>query len=180
MSRIDPKKGLDLLLPALETLQQEGLLFHFVLAGGNPQDPVYENSIFEQITNSALGKISTIAGFVQGETKLALLQDANIFILPSYYENFGIAVAEAMATQTPVLISDKVHIWESIKAANAGWITSCDRKKLTETLRNALQNSQQWEQMGNNARNLVRDKYSWNAIAKQLITTYEKLTNVES
>jgi glycosyltransferase involved in cell wall biosynthesis len=175
MSRIDPKKGLDLLLPALLTLQAEGLQFHFVLAGANPQDPMYENSIKEQINNSALAKVSTIAGFVTGEAKLALLQDADIFVLPSYYENFGIAVAEAMATQTPVLISEGVHIWESIKDAAAGWTTSCNEEQLTATLRNALHNPQEWEQMGSNARNLVRDKYSWNAIAKQLITTYATL-----
>ena len=175
MSRIDPKKGLDLLIPALKTLQAEGLQFHFVLAGANPQDPKYEHSIKEQITNSALDRVSTIAGFVTGEAKLALLQDADIFVLPSYYENFGIAVAEAMATQTPVLISQGVHIWEAVKDAAAGWITSCNQEQLTATLRNALQNPQEWEQMGNNARNLVRDKYSWNAIAKQLITTYAKL-----
>ncbi|VEP11465.1 Glycosyl transferase group 1 [Hyella patelloides LEGE 07179] len=180
MSRIDPKKGLDLLLPALKTLQKEGWQFHFVLAGANPQDPVYENSIKEQITNSPLGDISTIAGFVQGEAKLALLQDANIFVLPSYYENFGIAVAEAMATQTPVLISNKVHIWEAIQDAGAGWITPCNQEKLTETLRKTLQNSQDWEQIGSNARNLVKDKYSWNAIAKQLITAYSQLTTKQT
>ena len=175
MSRIDPKKGLDLLFPTLQTLQQEGLKFHFVLAGSNPQDAAYENSIKAEINNSSLAEVSTIVGFVQGETKLALLQDANIFILPSYYENFGIAVAEAMATQTPVLISDRVHIWESIKDAGAGWVTSCNQEKLTETLRNALQNPQDWEQMGQNARNLVQDKYSWDAIALQLISAYSAI-----
>ena len=175
MSRIDPKKGLDLLLPALERLQKEGLQFHFVLAGANPQDPEYENSIKEQIMNSTLVKVTTIVGFVRGEAKLALLQDADIFVLPSYYENFGIAVAEAMATQTPVLISDRVHIWEAIKERAAGWISSCDLEQLTATLRNALANSQTWEQMGERARDLVRDKYSWDAIAKQLITTYSQL-----
>lgn len=176
MSRIDPKKGLDLLFPALETLQKEGLQFHFVLAGANPQDPVYENSIKEKINNSALSQITTITGFVQGEIKLALLQDADMFILPSYYENFGIAVAEAMATQTPVLISDRVHIWESIKEKNAGWIVSCNQEELTKTLGDAIQNPQDWEQMGKNARNLVQEKYSWNAIAKQLIATYSAMS----
>jgi glycosyltransferase involved in cell wall biosynthesis len=178
MSRIDPKKGLDLLLPALNTLQQEGLQFHFVLAGTNPQDPVYEHKIQTQIKNSPLGKITTIAGFVEGEDKFALLQDADLFVLPSYYENFGIAVVEAMAMQTPVLISDRVHIWPAIKDAAAGWITTCNREKLTITLRHALQNAQNWEQMGHNAHNLVQAKYSWEAIAKQLIAIYRSLVFV--
>lgn len=54
MSRIDPKKGLDLLIPALENLLAEGLNFHFVLAGTNPQDPAYEQKIKSQIDNSSL------------------------------------------------------------------------------------------------------------------------------
>ena len=175
MSRIDPKKGLDLLLPALETLQQQGQKFNFVLAGTNPQDPAYENGIKRYIVNSALGKITTIPGFVRGTAKLALLQDADIFVLPSYYENFGIAVAEAMATKTPVLISDRVHIWESIKAADAGWVVACSQEELTATLRSVLQHPQTWEQKAKNARNLVEEKYSWKAIAKKLIEVYSAI-----
>ncbi len=177
MSRIDPKKGLDLLLPALETLQQEGIKFHFVLAGANPQDPDYENSISQQIKQSPLNTITTITGFVQGETKLGLLQDADIFVLPSYYENFGIAVAEAMATGTPVVISDRVHIWQEIQSAAAGWVSSCDLSQLTQTLRQVLQNPSDWQEKGINARNLVQNQYSWNAIAKQMVTAYQGILN---
>ncbi len=175
MSRIDPKKGLNLLIPALKSLHQTGIKFHFVLAGTNPQDPDYENSISKNIKQSALNSMTTITGFVSGETKLSLLQDATIFVLPSYYENFGIAVAEAMATETPVVISNKVHIWQEIESADAGWITSCDISNLTETLRQALQNSSDWEQKGTNAGNLVMNKYSWNAIAKQIIKAYQEI-----
>ncbi|MDJ0577928.1 MAG: glycosyltransferase, partial [Xenococcaceae cyanobacterium MO_234.B1] len=177
MSRIDPKKGLDLLLPALETLQQEGIKFHFVLAGANPQDPDYENSISQQIKQSPLNTITTITGFVQGETKLGLLQDADIFVLPSYYENFGIAVAEAMATGTPVVISDRVHIWQEIQSAAAGWVSSCDFSQLTQTLRQVLQNPSDWQEKGINARNLVQNNYSWNAIAEQMVTAYQAILN---
>ncbi|MFM6057177.1 MAG: glycosyltransferase, partial [Microcystis aeruginosa] len=93
MSRLDPKKGLDLLLPSLESLLEKGLDFHFVLAGGNPQDRDYENRIKNQIERSILGKNTTITGFVTGEVKNSLLARADLFVLPSYYENFGIAVA---------------------------------------------------------------------------------------
>ncbi|MGK7889933.1 MAG: hormogonium polysaccharide biosynthesis glycosyltransferase HpsP, partial [Leptolyngbyaceae cyanobacterium] len=110
MSRIDPKKGLDLLIPALENLLANGQDFHFVLAGSNPQDPVYEMEVRDRIQASPLAACTTIPGFVQGEAKQALLQQADIFVLPSYYENFGIAVAEAMAANLPVVISDQVHI----------------------------------------------------------------------
>ena len=175
MSRIDPKKGLNLLLPSLEILLTEGLDFHFVLAGANPQAPEYENQIQEKINTSRLAKQTTITGFVKGEMKLGLLQDADLFILPSYYENFGIAVAEAMVTGTSVVISDQVHIWEEVLEAEAGWITSCQVEDLTKTLRLALQDSQERKRRGLNAQNYALKQYNWQAIAQQIIQAYQNI-----
>ncbi|NES86614.1 MAG: glycosyltransferase [Moorea sp. SIO2B7] len=175
MSRIEPKKGLNLLIPALETLLEEGLDFHFVLAGSNPQDPEYESKIKKQIQVSKLAKHTTITGFVSGELKLGLLQDADLFVLPSYYENFGIAVAEAIAAGTPVVISDQVHIWEEIEKAEAGWICSCEVNDLRDKLRLALQDGITRKQKGLNARKLALEKYSWSAIAKEMIKVYQPL-----
>lgn len=174
MSRIDPKKGLDLLLPALENLLERGIDFHFVLAGSNPQDPNYENQIKQQIKSSILAKYTTITGFVEGEVKLGLLQDADLLVLPSYYENFGIAVAEAMGIGTPVVISDQVHIWEAVKQIEAGWITKCTVAALTQTLQTALQDKEERIQRGWNAKQLVIEQYSWDAIAKQMIEVYQQ------
>ena len=175
MSRIDPKKGLDLLLPALEKLQATELDFHFVLAGANPQDADYENEIKHTIEKSSLAKQTSITGFVQGELKLALLQDADLFVLPSYYENFGIAVAEAMAMGIPVVISDRVHIWQDIQTANAGWVTPCEVDKLTEALQSAIAAKEERKQRGENARQLTQAKYSWRAIAREMIEAYRNI-----
>lgn len=175
MSRIDPKKGLDLLFPALEKLLSEGLTFHFVLAGGNPQDPEYENRIRTQVQTSSLASHSTIAGFVTGETKTALLQAADLFVLPSYYENFGIAVAEAMAARVPVVISDQVHIWEDVKLAEAGWVSPCEVSALTEQLRAAIQSAPERQRRGANAQAHALKHYSWKAIAQQTIQSYQQI-----
>lgn len=175
MSRIDPKKGLDLLLPALERLLAEGLDFHFVLAGTNPQDPAYENQIRTQIETSPLANHTTITGFVTGEAKAVLLRSADLFVLPSYYENFGIAVAEAMAAGVPVVISDQVHIWQDIQQAQAGWISACQVSTLTDQLRSALQSPQERQQRGTNARTYALQHYSWDAIAQQVIASYRQI-----
>ncbi|MEC4983551.1 MAG: hormogonium polysaccharide biosynthesis glycosyltransferase HpsP [Oscillatoria sp. PMC 1068.18] len=175
MSRLDPKKGLDLLIPALEKLLTEGVDFHFVLAGGNPQNPDYERKIGDQIKGSKLANLTTITGFVTGETKLGLLQDADLFVLPSYYENFGIAVAEAMGAGTPVVISDQVHIWREVEEAEAGWVTKCEVESLTNTLICAIEKADLRRERGIKAKNLVMEKYSWDAIARQLITAYEEI-----
>ncbi|ARI82506.1 hypothetical protein BH695_3227 [Microcystis aeruginosa PCC 7806SL] len=175
MSRLDPKKGLDLLLPSLEGLLEKGLDFHFVLAGGNPQDPEYENRIKNQIERSILGKNTTITGFVTGEVKNRLLARADLFVLPSYYENFGIAVAEAMAAGIPVVISDRVDLHPAVTAAAAGWVTACQLEDLTNTLATAITNPEIRQQRGKNARDLVLNQYSWSAIAEQLLTVYQNL-----
>lgn len=175
MSRIDPKKGLDLLIPALEKLLASGVNFYFVLAGTNPQDPDYEKQICEEVKTSTLSSCTTITGFVTGELKAALLQDADLFVLPSYYENFGIAVAEAMVAGTAVVISDRVHIWEDVKGADAGWVCGCEVSALTEVLREALMALGEQERRGKNAREYALTNYSWDAIANQMIQAYQEV-----
>ncbi|NJL88222.1 MAG: glycosyltransferase, partial [Leptolyngbyaceae cyanobacterium SM1_1_3] len=169
------KKGLDLLLPALESLAQTGVEFHFVLSGANPQDRRYEQQIQQQIQASALGQRTTITGFVAGDLKTALLAAADCFVLPSYYENFGIAVAEAMIAGKPVVISDQVHIWPAIAQSESGWVVPCDQMALAAALRMALQDSAQRQQRGQNAREYAQMNYSWPAIAEQTLAAYQQL-----
>jgi len=179
MSRIDPKKGLDLLIPALEILLDKGLKFHFVLAGTNPQDPSYEQQIQVQIKNSTLQKYTTITGFVTGELKSALLDAADLFVLPSYYENFGIAVAEAMVAGTPVIISDQVHICQEVRDSESGWVSPVEVPALVELLRDALQNPEECQRRGLNAKEYALQNYSWNAIARQIIQAYKEVLSLE-
>jgi len=175
MSRIDPKKGLDLLLPVLIQLQAEELDFHFVLAGGNPQDPAYEQQIQQQVKTSSLAARTTIAGFVSGALKTVLLQDADLFVLPSYYENFGIAVAEAMVAGTPVVISNQVYIWEDVQQAEAGWVCDCTVESLAQKLRTALSGRAEQQRRGKQAQQYALEHYSWTAIAQQTIQAYQQL-----
>ncbi len=176
LSRIDPKKGLDLLFPALEQLKAEGLAFHLVLAGGNPQDPDYEQGVHQKIAASRLKDCTTIPGFVRGDRKLALLAASDCFVLPSYYENFGIAVAEAMAAKLPVMISDQVHIFNDIAAAEAGWICQCNVESVRDQLRAAIKDAGERQVRGENAQRCAAAKYSWSAIAARLNDIYGELS----
>ncbi|MBE9032847.1 glycosyltransferase [filamentous cyanobacterium LEGE 11480] len=172
MSRIDPKKGFDLLIPALENLVEADQAFDFVLAGGNPQDPDYENQIKQQIQASKFAQQAHLVGFVSGSEKTAWLETADVFVLPSYYENFGIAVAEAMTVATPVVISDQVHIWDKVKQADAGWVCECNIDSLTQTLKASLKDAADRQQRGSNAQKYALTHYSWGAIAKRMIAAY--------
>jgi glycosyltransferase involved in cell wall biosynthesis len=175
MSRIDPKKGLELLIPALEKLLTAGFDFHFVLAGTNPQDPDYEAKIQSKIENSSLKSCTTITGFVTGKVKTNLLQYADLFVLPSYYENFGIAVAEAMVAGTAVVISDQVHIYQQIIDSESGWVGKTDVDSIFELLKAALLNPQECQRRGLNAKEYALNNFSWDAIAQQVIQAYQEI-----
>ncbi|WP_293149177.1 MULTISPECIES: hormogonium polysaccharide biosynthesis glycosyltransferase HpsP [unclassified Microcoleus] len=175
MSRIDRKKGLDLLIPALEGILADGIKFNFILAGSNPQDADYENQIKVQIKKSSLGKFTTITGFVSGDSKAEILRKANLFVLPSYYENFGIAVAEAMAAGVPVVISDRVYICEDIQQAEAGWVVPLEVGDLARAIASALLASEERQRRGLNGQAYAKKYYNWEAIARQTIEAYQHI-----
>ncbi len=164
-----------MLLPALEALQHEGLDFQLVMCGSNPQDRGYERLVQHRIKNSGLRSRTTFTGFVSGDLKTDLLHAADLFVLPSYYENFGIAVVEAMLAGLPVVISDQVHIWPTIQQTESGWICECDVKSLTTQLRAALQSPHERQHRGRSAQHCAKDHYSWDAIAEQTISIYRDI-----
>ena len=175
MSRVAPKKGLDLLLPALDILAQEGIPFRFVLAGSNPQDPVYEQSIKRLIGQSEwLRDRTRITGFISGQPKRDLLAEADLLVLPSYYENFGMAVAEAMAAGIPVVISRGVHIWPTVAEAEAGWVCDRDQDTLVMALREALTHPDLRIRRGRNARRCAAAHYHWPDIAQCTLAAYRE------
>ncbi len=175
MSRIEPKKGLNLLIPALESILESGIEFSFILAGSNTQDADYETQIKVQIQNSILARYTTITGFVSGDFKHELLTNADLFVLPSYYENFGIAVAEAMAAGVPVAISDRIHIAEDIRQAEAGWVGPLEIEAIASLIKSALLDPDERQRRGLNGKAYAKKYYNWDAIAQQTIDTYQHI-----
>jgi len=141
LSRIHPKKGVDLLIKAYGELKRQGIfeLPHLVISGPCA-DPRYWGHLqslavslklqnapiryqdFQGNSPRSLSNSSdlTWTGMVEGDTKWGALRSASVFILPSHQENFGIAVVEALACGTPVMISNKVNIWREIESDGAG------------------------------------------------------------
>ncbi len=127
LGRLHDKKGCDLLLDGFaavfsQGLQQQG--YHLVMAG--PAEPEYLETIkararsaFSGISEAA--KPVTFAGMLTGNAKWRAFAAAEVFVLPSHQENFGIAVAESLACGTPVLVSNKVNIWREIVEDGAGF-----------------------------------------------------------
>ncbi|MDQ8190603.1 glycosyltransferase [Roseibacillus persicicus] len=125
LSRIHPKKGVELLLKAYGKLLAERKdLPALVIAG--PLDGDYADEmkrLAEKITED-VGRPAQIyfTGMLQGDAKWGALYGCQVFVLPSHQENFGIAVVEALACGKKVLITNKVNIWREIDEAGAGWV----------------------------------------------------------
>jgi glycosyltransferase involved in cell wall biosynthesis len=173
LSRIDPKKGLDLLIDALGKLREAGEEFEFVIAGSG--DQAYERQVESMIADKNLSSVTKFAGFVEGNSKSSLLKSADIFVLPSYGENFGIAVTEAMAAGLPVIVSDRVNIHDHIRAAQAGVVVAPETQPLQRALWTLLHDSRLRQEMGENGARLVSDKFAASAIAAETLLVYRDI-----
>lgn len=121
LSRIHPKKGHDILIEAFSAVSAEDPGLSLVIAG--PDELGWQRSLEQLAAQRGISDRVFWVGMLQGNTKWGALRSAEAFILPSHQENFGIAVAEALACGIPVLISNKVNIWREILDSNAGIVT---------------------------------------------------------
>jgi glycosyltransferase involved in cell wall biosynthesis len=136
ISRIHPKKGVDLLVQAyLELSQEYSNLPALVIAG-----PGLETPFGQQVRQSAAASGNIyFPGMLTGDAKWGAFYGCACFLLPSHQENFGIAVVEAMACGKPVLISDQVNIWKEIDQDKAGVVHEDHPAALKAALKKWLQ-----------------------------------------
>lgn len=172
LSRLHKKKGLELLLPAfLSVSGRDGFgQWKLILAGEGEGD--YVESLRQLAGDGVEGRI-IFAGWLQGEKKRVALNGASVLALTSYQENFGLCAAEAMACGVPVIVSPHVNLAPEIEAAGAGWVTPLEKAALERSLTDALSDSEERKRRGLAGRELVRRRFSWGAVAEQLISSYE-------
>jgi len=173
LSRIHPKKGLDSLLEALALLRrtQPDRPWQLLIAGSG--EPAYEQELQALAEKLALTDRCHWLGFVSGERKNLLLQGSDWFVLPSAAENFGVAVAEALAAGTPVLISADVGLAPAVAAAGAGLVSSAEPKELAARLHEALRGPR--APFAAAARQLAEQRYGWPSVGESIAASYQDL-----
>jgi len=126
LGRVHEKKGGDLLVNAFHRLLTEmpDPSVQLVMAG--PDESSYALWLKKMADALGIGNRITWTGMLKGDLKWGAFQAAEVFILPSHQENFGISVAESLSASVPVLISNKVNIWREIEEENAGLVESDD------------------------------------------------------
>jgi glycosyltransferase involved in cell wall biosynthesis len=170
LSRIHPKKGIDILIDALSRLADDGLDFELVLAGSGDQK--YEERVKAMIHNTGLSARITLTGFVEGAAKASLFKASDIFVLPSHQENFGIAVVEAMTFGLPVVISSNVNIHDEITKARAGLVISPGVDELCAAIRTLADDPLLRFEMGIRARKFVASRFSAKVTASETLRIY--------
>ncbi|MGJ5673008.1 MAG: glycosyltransferase [Nostochopsis sp.] len=171
LSRLHPKKGLDYLIPALSKLNHHR--FTFVIAGTGSKE--YEMEIESLLVSIGIRDRTNFAGFVEGETKKIFMQGADLFALTSHSENFAVVVLEAFAAGIPVLVTTGVALASVVQQYQLGYVTQLDVSAIASALEQYFSYPQQAKEMGDRARQIILQKYTWEKIALQIQKIYTEI-----
>lgn len=143
LSRIDYKKGLDLLIPAFHEILSEFQNVRLVIAGSETKG--YEKKIKKLVSKYRLSNRVIFTGLLKGEAKADAFAGSDVFVLPSQNENFGIAVVESLQSGLPVLISNNVYIHDQISRLKGGWVCRYSLQSLTDHMRHILTDQKDYQ-----------------------------------
>ncbi len=168
LSRLHEKKGLDLLVPAFAEARKTVPDLHLVLAG--PDDGVAGRTV-TLARQLGVEQNVTFTGMLVGQDKLSAFAAASMFALPSYSENFGIAVVEAMAARLPSIVSDQVNIYREISGRGA-IVVPCEIPAVTRAIVDLASDPARAKAIGEQARATAKALYDWKNVAASLETMY--------
>jgi glycosyltransferase involved in cell wall biosynthesis len=170
LSRIHPKKGIELLLDAWRISNTQG--WSLEIAGNGDANYI-------QILTQSANDINNVyfVGAKYGEEKWDFLRSADVMVLPTHSENFGIVVAEALAVGLPV-ITTKGTPWEDLNLHHCGWWIELTVASLSSTLMTVfLKDALELKEMGRNGMKLIEDKYNIKQIGIDIKKLYKKILN---
>ncbi len=169
LSRVHPKKGLPMWVEAWKTLAPEGWKMRVV----GPDEGGHTDEVRALVKEAGLQDEWSFEGSLEGADKLAALGSAELFALPTYSENFGIVVAEALAAGTPVITTTGTP-WEGLHEHQCGWWVEPTVADLTRALREAVASDER-RAMGQRGANWVKEEFAWDGIGRKITNAYQEL-----
>ena len=166
LSRIHWKKGLDRLIPALA----EAPVGHLAIVGNDEEGYLPELQRLAA-AHGVAERITFLPRSVSGADKEALFAAARLFVLPSYSENFGNVVLEALARGCPALVTPEVGAAEVVRASGGGVVAEGDPKTLARALGALIENPLRLE-IGQQGQRHVAVHFTWNGVAERMETLY--------
>ncbi|RZI75942.1 MAG: glycosyltransferase [Variovorax sp.] len=172
LGRIHEKKGCDLLIEAFARISAAHPDTRLVMAG--PDADGWSAALQQRAAQLGVSDRITWTGMLTGDLKWGAFYASEVFCLPSHQENFGVAVAEALACGRPVLLSDKVNIWREIEQDGAGWVAADTLDGTISTLTRWLDASPaQLEAVRNAARQCFSQRFRIETVAKNLVKIFQ-------
>ena len=173
LSRVDPIKGLELLLNGFGKVRATHPDAALVVAGNG--DVGFAARLRELARQLGIERDVIWTGFLEGQEKQAAFAAADIFVLPSYSENFGVATVEALARGLPVVVSDQVGIHSEVAEAKAGLVVGCDANEVSDAVVRMLSDDEGRREMSRNAM-LLAKKFSPEVVSEELIGVYQRVS----
>jgi len=173
LGRLNFKKGLDILIPAFAKALDADDSLRLVIVG---PDGGEEQKTRGWVREFGVEDKTVLTGMLTDDDILAAYKDAEVFVLPSYSENFGIAVVEAMASGVPVLISDKVNIWREVVDGGAGRVAPAEIDAFASLMIDAMADRDGLDDMAAKAKQVARDKFDWQSVAAQFEDLYRSVS----
>jgi len=170
LSRIDPKKGLDVLIKALSKVNFE---YRLLIAGEGEEK--YVNSLKQLAIECCNAEKLEWLGWKNGEEKFDYLSQLDLFALTSHNENFAVVVIEALSVGTPVLLSDRVGLYKYVLDRDMGWVTDMDVNNITKELNKLYIENSKLQRINSDAPSTIKDEYNDSILAKEYIKLYQKL-----
>jgi len=173
LSRLDPKKNVEGLLKSFSLLAGRLPSTKLVIAGGGPIE--YVSALRDLSVELGIADAVLWTGHLEGELKSSAFAVADVFVLPSFSENFGIAAVEAMIAGVPCVLASGVALAKEVAEAKAGLLVEPMPESIALALTRLLSDEPSRLAMAANARSLARDLYSLAAMGTRLAELYERL-----
>lgn len=171
ISRITPKKGVDLLIEAWAEVSKKHPNWTCAVYGNGEED--YINQLKKMVTSNSIDNSFSINPPIFGDDKYKAYIESSLFVLPTHSENFGMVIAEALSCGLPVITTTGTP-WASLQDSQSGWWIDLSTEMLIETLDEALsKSSHDLFEMGQRGALMVHQNYNYIEVAKKIMDAYK-------
>ena len=172
LGRLHPIKGIENLLDACKLMEGDASPWHLTIAGGGEGD--YPNVLKTKVKKLGLQGRVEFAGEVFGDARENLFSESDILVAPSYVENFGMVIAEALAREVPV-IAGRGTPWQGLQANRCGLWVENDAQSLAAAIRSMR--TLPLREMGMRGRCWMHREFSWEAVSRQMLGVFQACLN---